>query len=115
MNPPPTKHAHKLKYINLATETQSGLTSSNQPSNPQANYKPHYVLSVRFPHHINSAMWSDREANENKDEAGSVYTTSFILTDYFLHYLFSWFNFEFVGIGQAASLASLCRKPPNGT
>ena len=52
--------AHALKCINLTAERHSALTSSDQPSNPWANYRPHYVLSVLFPHHINSALWSDR-------------------------------------------------------
>lgn len=46
--------------INLTADKLSGLTASGQPFNLQANYKPHYVLSVLFPHHINSAIWSDR-------------------------------------------------------
>ena len=61
--PPHTHtHSHRLTHacINLTAEKHSGLTSSTQPSNPQANYKPHYVLSVPSPHHINSAMCSDR-------------------------------------------------------
>lgn len=37
-----------------------GQTSSGQPSSPKANYKPHYVPSVLFPHRINSAVHSDR-------------------------------------------------------
>ena len=51
---------HTHTCINLAAKKRSGLTSSGQPFNPQANYKPHYVLSDLFPHHINSAMCSYR-------------------------------------------------------
>lgn len=55
-------HTHPYAHtgINLTAEKLSGPTSSGQPSNPKANYKPHYVLSVLFPHHINSAMRLDR-------------------------------------------------------
>lgn len=53
-------HTHALPHINPTEWKLSGPTSSGQPSNPKANYKPHYVLSLLFPHHINSAMRLDR-------------------------------------------------------
>lgn len=57
---------HILPHINLTEWKLSGPTSSGQPSNPKANYKPHYVLSVLFPHHINSAMRLDRLKSDVK-------------------------------------------------
>lgn len=59
-------HTRTQPHINLTEWKLSGPTSSGQPSNLKANYKPHYVLSVLFPHHINSAMRLDRLKSDVK-------------------------------------------------
>lgn len=104
MNEPPPTYTHThINAFNLTAEEHSGLTSSDQPSNPQANYKPHYVLPVLFPHHINSAMWSDRLRTDVEWHSRTK-TSPVSVHNFTLFYQSFLLQFD-LGIGGVAGLA----------